>query len=143
MSTKIKWAAVCVLGGIIATGAVATSLAAGDSLQACAKTEGGQLRLVTDSSDCLPSETAIAWSATSGTGTTFTTVSDTVPATGLTTATATCPADGRVVGGGGHASPVAGGNVIATYPATQASWTVTAVTNPTATSVTVYAVCAA
>ena len=49
-----------------------------------------------------------------------------------------------MVGGGAHADPVQWGNVIATYPASDSTWTATAALNtPTAQSLTIYAICAA
>ena len=127
----------------LASGALAaTYLTSGDRFNACAKNETGQLRLVEDAGACLPSETAVSWSAGGG-GTSFETVIETVAASpGLTTATATCPAGGRVVGGGAHADPVTGGNVLADFPAGEAAWEATAAMNPLARSLTVYAICA-
>jgi hypothetical protein len=149
MGTKIRWTAVgaAVAFAIAATAAVATGeLGGNDRLQACAKTENGQLRLVAAASDCLQSETAVSWPASvpAGSGTSFTTVTASVPpGPGVTSATATCAAGSRVVGGGGNANPVASGNVIATYPPDGASWTVAAALNPTsAQSLSVYAICA-
>ena len=131
---------------IVATGAAfaAGQFTSGDRLNACAKEETGQLRLVEAGAECLPSELAVSWSAGGGGGAvSFETVTATVPATpGLTTGTAACSAGGRVVGGGAHADPVAGGNVLADYPAGDSAWTATAATNPAAQSFTVYAICA-
>ena len=147
--TRARWAAVgaCIAFAAAATGALATGhFTTGDRVLACAKSEGGQLRLAADAADCLPSETAVSWPASvpAGGGTTFVTVTATVvpSASGLTTATATCPAGGRVVGGGGSATPVSGGNVLGTSPAGDDGWTATAVTNPAAQSFSVYAICA-
>jgi hypothetical protein len=148
VAIKIRWA---ILGAVIAfaiaaTAAIATGeLGSNDRLQACAKTEGGQLRLVAAEADCLPSETAVSWPASipTGSGTSFTTVTATEPAQlGLTSATATCPSGSRVVGGGGSANPIGGGNVIATYPPDDSSWSATAATNPAAQSFSAYAICA-
>lgn len=127
------------------TASLATSHLGGDTLYACAKLDNGQLRLVGEGEECLPSETAVSWSAAGG-GTTFATTTQTVAAVpGLTSATATCPVGGRVVGGGGHAAPVQWGNVIATYPASESTWTVTAAINTTGSDgrgLTAYAICA-
>ena len=133
------------LAAIVATGALAAteSFADADRLYACAKDETGQLRLVAEAEACLPSETPVSWSAGGGASTAFTTVTESVASTpGLVTATATCPAGGRVVGGGAQADPVQGGNVLATYPASDTAWTATAATNPAAQFVVVYAICA-
>jgi hypothetical protein len=142
--SKIKWAIAGAVAGFaaVATAAFATGVVGGEQFQACAKIEGGQLRLVADAADCLPSERAVSWSASGG-ATAFQTVTETVSAQGgLPSATATCPAGTRVVGGGGHANPVQGGNVIATSPAGDAAWTVTAAVNPLAQTLTAYAICA-
>jgi hypothetical protein len=131
---------------IVAAGAAlaAGEFASGDRLNACAKEESGLLRLVAEGAECLPSELAVSWSAGGvGGATSFETVTTTVPATpGLTTGTAACSAGGRVVGGGAHADPVAGGNVLADYPVGDSAWTAAAATNPAAQSLTVYAICA-
>jgi hypothetical protein len=134
-----------VLAATVATGALAAGqFTQDDQLFACARDENGQLRLVAEDEACLPSETAVSWSAGGGGGTTFTTVTESVASTpGLVTATATCPAASRIVGGGAQADPVEGGNVIATYPASDTAWTATVATNPAAQSVIVYAICAA
>src|SRR5262249_36519069 len=145
---KIRWAVLgaAVAFAVAATGAVATSqLGSTDPVQACAKSETGQLRLVADAADCLPSEKPVSWpsSVPAGSGTSFTTVTATVAAQpGLTSATATCPSGSRVVGGGGAATPVAGGNVIGTFPPDDSSWSVTAALNPQAQSLNAYAICA-
>jgi hypothetical protein len=136
-----------VLAATVATGALAAGqFTQDDQLFACAKDENGQLRLVAEDEACLPSETAVSWSAGGGAGggTTFTTVTESVAITpGLVKATASCPAGSRVVGGGAQADPVEGGNVIATYPASDTAWSATVATNPAAQSVIVYAICAA
>jgi hypothetical protein len=46
-------------GAAFATGAV--GFTGGGTIQACAKTDTGQLRVVKSASDCLASETAISW----------------------------------------------------------------------------------
>lgn len=132
------------VAALAAAAFAAGSYAGDDGLVACAKTENGQLRLVADASECLESERAVSWSAGGGGGeTSFTTVTQSVPAAGgLVSATAACPVGSRVVGGGAQADPVAGGNVLADYPASDGSWTATAVLNPAAQSFVVYAVCA-
>jgi hypothetical protein len=134
-----------VLAATVATGALAAGqFTQDDQLFACAKGDNGQLRLVAEDEACLPSETAVSWSAGGGGGTTFTTVTESVAITpGLVTATATCPAGSRIVGGGAQADPVEGGNVIATYPASDTAWTATVATNPAAQSIIVHAICAA
>ena len=133
-----------VLAATVATGALAAGqFAQGDQFFACARDENGQLRLVGEGTACLPSETAVSWSAGGG-ATTFTTVTESVAnAPGLVTATATCSAGSRVVGGGAQADPVPGGNVIADYPLGDMAWTATVATNPAAQTVKVYAICAA
>ena len=81
--------------------------------------------------------------STSGIGLICTVATSVPPGPGVTSATATCPSGSRVVGGGGTANPVAAGNVIATYPPDNASWTVSAALNPTsAQSLSAYAICA-
>jgi hypothetical protein len=148
ITMKVRWAAVggAIVCAVAATGAFATGhFTAGESLQACANSVNGQLRLVESADECHPSETAVSWPASaSGGATTFVTVTETVApaASGLTSATATCPAGGRVVGGGGAATPVTGGNVLGTAPAGDGAWTATAATNPSAQSFSAYAICA-
>lgn len=145
---RVRWAVIggCIAFAVAATGAFATHFTSGDRLQACAMSTEGQLRLVTDAAECRPSEEAVSWPASvpAGGATTFETVTVTVPTgpSGIASATATCPSGGRVVGGGGHATPVTGGNIIATSPAGDDAWTATAVTNPSAQSFSVYAICA-
>src|SRR3954447_19360675 len=148
MAIKIRWAVLgsAIAFAIAATGAVATGeLGSTDRLQACAKNENGQLRLVAQEADCLPSESAVSWPASvpTGSGTSFATVTSTVaPQTPLTSATATCPTGSRVVGGGGTANPPSGGNVISSYPPNNTSWAVTAALNPTvAQSLSAYLIC--
>jgi hypothetical protein len=69
-------------------------------------------------------------------------VSETLPAQRLASATATCPAGSRIVGGG-MPIPSRAGNVIATYPAGDRARAVSAAVNPLAQTLTAYAICAA
>lgn len=140
MLVAVAAAAIVASGAALAAG----QFTGGERLNACAKEQSGLLGLVEEGAEYLPSELSVSWSVARGGGaTSFETVTATVPATpGLTTGTAACPAGGRVVGGGAHAVPVAGGNVLADYPASDSAWTATAATNPAAQSITVYAICA-
>jgi hypothetical protein len=56
-------------GAAFATGAV--GFTGSGTIQACAKSGDGQLRLVSSATDCLPSETPISWNQQGPTGTTF------------------------------------------------------------------------
>jgi hypothetical protein len=62
-----KWPLIPVIAllsvmGIVGV-AVAQSSSSGDVIHACYQTANGQLRIVSEGSDCRPSETAISWNA--------------------------------------------------------------------------------
>lgn len=135
----------CFVGVVAATLLVASPFAGDDGITACAHEQNGQLRLVADEAECLPSELAVSWSAGGASGTSFETVTASFPPTQqIVTGTATCPAGGRVVGGGAHAVPDNGGNVLGDYPVDDTAWRATVVVNTFANpqSVVVYATCA-